>query len=109
LRATYAARRDAFIRALAAERVGLEVRRASAGGHLIVGVLDPRWTATGLAKALAETGIRIQALSANRMLDAPDDELVVYLGRPDATVLANVAGQLGRLLRAGSPETVGRP
>jgi hypothetical protein len=96
-------RRDAFRRAIEAESVGLEVRRASAGGHLIVGILDERWTASGLAATLAESGIRMEALSANRLLPAPDDELVVYLGRHDAIALASVARELGRLLRGPAP------
>jgi len=101
LRAAYAGRRDAFARALAAEQVGLEVRRASAGGHLIVGIVDPRWTATALADALGEACLRVEALSANRLLPAPDDELVVYLSRPDAPALARAAAEFGRLCRPG--------
>jgi len=107
LRAAYAARRDAFIDALVAEDVGLEVRRASAGGHLVVGILEAHWTATVIARALADIGIRMETLSANRLIDAPDDELVVYLGRHDATKLVGVATELGRLMRAGSPEMTG--
>jgi GntR family transcriptional regulator/MocR family aminotransferase len=105
LGAAYAVRRDAFTRALAAENVGLEVRRASAGGHLIVGILDERWTASALAAGLAESGIRMEPLSANRLLAAADDELVVYLGRHDATALSSVAGELGRLMRGRPPGT----
>jgi DNA-binding transcriptional MocR family regulator len=101
----YAERRDAFTRAIAAEGVALEVRRASAGGHLIIGIMDRRWTATAVASALAERGIRMEPLSANRLGDAPDDELVVYLARPDATALAGVANELGRLFRTRSPGT----
>jgi GntR family transcriptional regulator/MocR family aminotransferase len=108
LRAAYAVRRDAFNRALVAESVGLEVRRASAGGHLVVGILDERWTASALASALAEAGIRIEALSANRLIEGADDELVVYLGRHDATALTQVATELGRLLR-GRPAGTSAP
>lgn len=100
LRAVYAAKRDAFTRAIAAEGVALDVRRASAGGHLIIGIRDGSWTATALAAALAESGIRMEPLSANRLLDGPDDELVVYLARSDATALTRVASRLGELLRA---------
>lgn len=101
LRAIYAARRDAFTRALAAEGVGLEVRRGSAGGHLIVGILDPTWTANALAAAMADAGIRVEALSANRILAAPDDELVVYLSRPDVGAVVRAAAEFGRVVRLG--------
>jgi GntR family transcriptional regulator/MocR family aminotransferase len=101
LRALYAARRDAFTDALRDERVGLEVRRGSAGGHLIVGILDPGWTATQLAAAMATVGIRVEPLSANRILAAPDDELVVYLSRPDESAMVRAAAELGRVLRLG--------
>jgi hypothetical protein len=49
-------------RALAAERVGLEVRRASAGGHLIVGSSIPGGRPRSAA-AVGKTGIRVEALS----------------------------------------------
>lgn len=107
LRAIYAARRDRFSRALAAEGIALEVRRASAGGHLIVGILDARWSASELASALAESGIRVEPLAANRLLDAADDEFVVYLARLDVDAIASVAASLGRLLRARPVSTTG--
>ena len=66
LRAAYAARRDAFTAALAATAgEQLEVRRAHAGGHLVVHIGDPRWTATAMAAALAADGVRVEPLSAN--------------------------------------------
>ena len=101
LRAVYASRRDVLANALAAERVGLEVRRASAGGHLIVRIVDLVRTATGLAAALGEAGVRVEALSANRLLPARDDELVVYLSRPDAAALGRAAAEFGRVVRLG--------
>ncbi len=104
-RATFAARRDAFARALAATDVGLEVRRASAGGHLIVGVLDPDWTATSLARAMGEQGIRVEPLVANRLLAGLDDELVVYLSRPDDSMLARAAEAMAAVVRTGRPAT----
>jgi GntR family transcriptional regulator/MocR family aminotransferase len=101
LRNRYAERRDAFASALAATGARLEVRRASAGGHLVVGIVDPCWSGTTLAAAAAVCGIRIEPLSANRLLDGPDDELVVYLSRLDADALAAAARELGRLTRDG--------
>ncbi len=101
LRATYAARRAAFERALGDTRAGLEVRRASGGGHLILGILDDSWTATSLAATLATSGIRVEPLAANRLLDAADDELVVYISRLDAAALAAAACEIGRIAGAG--------
>ncbi len=93
----------------------LEVRRAIAGGHLIVGILDPNWTATRLADSLAEVGVRVEPLDANRRLEGRDDELVVYLSRPDeetlrraATVLGRTVAQSGRTPPASRRRTVGR-
>ncbi len=105
-RATFSARRDAFARALAATGAGLEVRRSSAGGHLIVGILDPNWTATTLSGAMGELGIRVEPLSANRRLAGPDDELVVYLSRPDIPMLERAARSMGALVQAG-PSSAG--
>ena len=105
LRAAYAARRDAFGRALAPYGSELEVRRAAAGGHLIVGIRDPRWSATSLAEALLAAGIRVEPLSANRLLPAADDELVVYLSRPGVETLRIAAAEMGRLARAGPGAT----
>jgi len=102
LRAEYAARRDAVARAIAPFGDSLEVRRASAGGHLILGIRDPRWTATDLATTLADSGIRVEPLSANRLLPAADDELVVYLSRPDAATLAAAAREIGRVVQTRS-------
>jgi GntR family transcriptional regulator / MocR family aminotransferase len=115
VRAILAARRNTFADTLAATGAPLEVRRAIAGGHLIVGILDPTWTATRLADALAEVGVRVEPLDANRRLEGRDDELVVYLSRPDdealrraATVLARTVGQTGRVPLASRRRTVGR-
>lgn len=101
LRATYAERRDGFVAAIRDSGAALDVRRASAGGHLIVGIADPRWTGTTLAAALASLGIRVEPLAANRLLAAPDDELVVYISRLDATALAEAGERIGRRARAG--------
>ncbi|MEO8570892.1 MAG: PLP-dependent aminotransferase family protein, partial [Chloroflexota bacterium] len=101
LRASYAARRASFEDALVATRAGLEVRRATGGGHLILGIVDGTWTATGLAATLADNGIRVEPLAANRLLEAPDDELVVYISRLGATALASAASEIGRIARMG--------
>ena len=99
LRTAYAARRDALVAALADCGADLEVRRADAGGHLIVGIRDPRWTATNLSAALLREGVRVEALSANRLLPGGDDELVVYLSRPSAATLAAAVRTIGRVMR----------
>ena len=112
LRGAYAARRDAFAAGLSAEPGSLVIRRAEAGGHLIVGITDPAWTATALAAALAESGLRVEPLSANRLLATADDELVVYLSRPDATTLAAAGREIARVAAAGPPrraDETGRP
>jgi GntR family transcriptional regulator/MocR family aminotransferase len=103
LRVTYAERRDAFAAGLRATGAGLEVRRASAGGHLIVGIVDPRWTATILADALALLGIRVEPLAANRSLAADDDELVVYISRLDAAALRTAGQRIGERALGGPP------
>ena len=105
LRATYAARRDAVARGLAASGAALAIRRADGGGHLIVEIHDPRWTATSLAAAVGDLGIRLEPLAANRRLAAEDLGLVVYLSRPDAATLEDASRTLGRVARAGP----GRP
>ncbi len=99
LRSTYAARRDALVAALAEMGEGLEVRRAMAGGHLIIGIRDPRWTATDLAVAVLRDGVRVEPLSANRLIPGRDDELVVYLSRPGAATLVEAVRAIGRAMR----------
>lgn len=101
LRATYAGRRDAFARGLADGGRSLVIHRAWAGGHLIVAIRDDRWTATGLAVALAGLGIRVEPLSDNRLLAGPDDALVIYLSRPDEATLERAAREIGRVVRDG--------
>jgi len=101
LRGAFAARRDAFARGLAAGRGALDVQRASAGGHLLVMIRDGRWTASGLTAAVADVGIRVEPLSANRLLPGPDDALVVYLSRPDVSTLEQAGRAIGLIARAG--------
>jgi len=50
---------------------------------------------------MADAGIRVEPLSANRMLAAPDDELVVYLSRPDLGAVVRAAAEFGRMVRLG--------
>ena len=106
LRATYAARRDAFARGLAASGGGLAMRRSAAGGHLIVVSRDDRWTATDLAAVLAGRGIRVEPLSDNRLLAGLDDSLVVYVSRPDAAALEQAGREIARVVRDGPTTSV---
>lgn len=101
LRAAYASRRDAFARGLAGAGDALAIHRATAGGHLIVTIIDDRWTATSLASAASQLGIRVEPLSANRLLPGPDDSLVVYLSRPDETTLERAGRAIARVVRTG--------
>lgn len=112
VRTLLAARREAFGAALAATGAPLEVRRAMAGGHLIVGILDPTWTASRLAAEVATVGVRVEPLSANRRLPGLDDELVIYLSRPDAAVLERAATTLADVImsRPADPSPIrGQP
>lgn len=108
LRAAFAARRDAFARGLTEGDARLHIRHASAGGHLLVDVRDAGWTATALAAALLEVGIRAEPLSANRLLPGPDDALVIYLSRPDEAALEQAGREIGRVARLGSGDQPGR-
>jgi GntR family transcriptional regulator/MocR family aminotransferase len=100
LRSAYAARRDAFARGVADARGALVIRRASAGGHLILAIADDRWTATALASAVSRVGIRVEPLSNNRLLPGPDDSLVVYLSRPDVATLEEAGRAIAGVIRA---------
>ncbi|MEO8468818.1 MAG: PLP-dependent aminotransferase family protein [Chloroflexota bacterium] len=101
LRAVYAARRDAFARGLTDGGDGLAIRRSAAGGHLVVAILDERWTATQLAVVLAARGIRVEPLSDNRVLAGPDDAIVVYLSRSGEAILEHAGREMGRIVGRG--------
>ena len=81
---------------LAAREVGAERVHVAADTGPYGRARDER-----VAAALADAGVRVEPLSANRLLAAPDDELVVYLSRPDTTELARAAAAFGRVFRAG--------
>ena len=106
LRAAYARRRDAFASAACRRDVSdwrFAVHRP--GGHLIVGIVDPcldRDEPRELRWARPASGSKHSV--GNRLLPARDDELVVYLSRPDGPALARAAAEMGRIVRLGPRE-----
>lgn len=103
LRAVYRARRDAFVGELARDAgAAVRIHPASGGGHLVVSLENRRWTASSFVAAMANRGVRIETLAANRLLPAADREIVVYYPRHDVATLRSIARIMGAVLRSGS-------
>lgn len=110
LRTTLASRRATFASALERSAGGsLRVRPGQAGGHLIVDLVGPV-SATTIVRSVAERGVRVESLAANRLSPGREDgAIVVYLTCGSEADLAEAAARLVEAALATAAAARGAP
>ncbi|MFE4632600.1 PLP-dependent aminotransferase family protein [Streptomyces sp. NPDC056773] len=100
VRRRHRARRDAMLRAIAAELPGARVHGAAAGLHLMVTFEGPAggFDDTALAAAALELGVKTHPLSWHRMTPGPPGLVLGYAAGPAGEIEEGVA-VLGTALR----------